>query len=178
MGFLLQKIQKRPDWSPGISAFAALWGACAALLCWAEGGADAADLSRGLPTKAPPPAISASYDWTGFYAGGHFGYAAGFSNWSATASQAIDKCRALSAAASAMRQTIGCFIATGGFAYSFDEFSRTQVARRRWHLVAIDCLADQRSFRHAAVARRRVVARSGNGARFRAQQHGRRCRVS
>jgi high affinity Mn2+ porin len=46
-------------------------------------GAQAAELSRVLPTKAPPPASSSS-DWTGFYAGGHFAYAAGFSNWTAT----------------------------------------------------------------------------------------------
>ena len=46
-------------------------------------GAQAAELSRVLPTKAPPPA-STSNDWTGFYAGGHFAYAAGFSNWTGT----------------------------------------------------------------------------------------------
>jgi high affinity Mn2+ porin len=43
----------------------------------------AADLSSVLPTKAPPPA-SPTYDWTGFYAGAHFGYAGGASDWSAT----------------------------------------------------------------------------------------------
>jgi high affinity Mn2+ porin len=42
------------------------------------GGAAAAD----LPVKAPPPAIAAAYDWSGFYAGGHLGYAGGNSNWS------------------------------------------------------------------------------------------------
>jgi high affinity Mn2+ porin len=84
MGSLLQKFQKRPGRSPGVSAFAAACGACAAFLCWGEGAA-AADLSRTLPTKAPPPtAASAADDWTGFYAGGHLGYAAGFSNWAAT----------------------------------------------------------------------------------------------
>jgi high affinity Mn2+ porin len=81
MGLLLQKIQKKPDWSPGVSAFAAACGACAAFLCWGEGAADAADLSRALPTKAPPPAASVSYDWTGFYAGAHAGYAGGSSYW-------------------------------------------------------------------------------------------------
>ena len=45
--------------------------------------APAADI---MPTK-PPPAQSA-YDWTGFYAGAHFGYAAGSSRWSATATGA------------------------------------------------------------------------------------------
>jgi high affinity Mn2+ porin len=50
-------------------------------------GAQAADLSSVLPRKAPPPAVT-SYDWTGFYAGGHFGYAAGVSDWTATQSGA------------------------------------------------------------------------------------------
>jgi high affinity Mn2+ porin len=39
-------------------------------------------LSAALPTKAPPQAASATYDWTGYYIGGHLGYAAGSSNWS------------------------------------------------------------------------------------------------
>ena len=74
MGLLLPKIQKRPDRSPGVSAFAAACGTCAAFLCWGEGAADAADLSRALPTKAPPVAITSAADgWTGFYAGSHFG---------------------------------------------------------------------------------------------------------
>ena len=42
------------------------------------GSAVAAD----LPVKAPPPAATA-YDWTGVYVGGHIGYAAGSSRWSA-----------------------------------------------------------------------------------------------
>ncbi len=37
-----------------------------------------------LPVKAPPPAPTAAYDWTGFYVGGHIGYAAGASNWTGT----------------------------------------------------------------------------------------------
>src|SRR5262249_46867801 len=49
------------------------------------GSAQAAELSRALPTKAPPPATSSAADvWPGFYAGGHFSYAAVFSNWTAT----------------------------------------------------------------------------------------------
>jgi high affinity Mn2+ porin len=44
------------------------------------GSARAAD----LPVKAPPPPAVAAYDWSGFYLGGHFGYAAGSSHWSAT----------------------------------------------------------------------------------------------
>ena len=48
------------------------------------GGARAADLSAVLPTKAPPPPAPVAYDWSGFYLGGHVGYALGGSNWSAT----------------------------------------------------------------------------------------------
>src|SRR4029077_9092737 len=48
-------------------------GACLAL----ANGAGAAD----LPVKAPPAATA--YDWTGLYVGGHIGYAAGSSHWSA-----------------------------------------------------------------------------------------------
>jgi high affinity Mn2+ porin len=51
-----------------------------ALLALARG-ADAADLSALLPTKAPPRLTPAAYDWTGFYAGGHLGYAWGTSNF-------------------------------------------------------------------------------------------------
>jgi high affinity Mn2+ porin len=43
----------------------------------------AADMSAALPTKAPPSA--AEYDWTGFYAGPHLGFAGGWSNWSTPA---------------------------------------------------------------------------------------------
>jgi high affinity Mn2+ porin len=39
----------------------------------------AADVA--LPTKAPPPPAPTVYDWTGFYLGGHLGYAAGSSRW-------------------------------------------------------------------------------------------------
>src|SRR6516164_5343544 len=162
--------------------------------------AQAADQSRPLPTKAPPQAAAAAFDWTGFYAGGHFGYAAGFSNWTATQagaatpslSGALDLFQGydfstgqgsylfgfqagynymlpsrvvlgvetdvsfpsvLSASqviasplmgqaiyrdqvqmSGTVRGRIGyapghwLFYATGGFAYSFDEFSRTQAA--------------------------------------------------
>ncbi len=44
------------------------------------GGARAADLSVALPSKAPPSS-SPAYDWSGYYIGGHFGYAAGSSQW-------------------------------------------------------------------------------------------------
>ncbi|HXX51556.1 MAG TPA: carbohydrate porin, partial [Xanthobacteraceae bacterium] len=55
---------------------------CAELLCCCASAGHAADLSGILPTKAPPPALSAAYDWTGLYVGGHLGYAWGNSNWS------------------------------------------------------------------------------------------------
>jgi len=43
----------------------------------------AADLSavNAMPVKAPP--LSQSYDWSGFYVGGHLGLAAGNSDWAA-----------------------------------------------------------------------------------------------
>jgi high affinity Mn2+ porin len=47
-----------------------------ALVVTSAESAMAADL---MATKAPP--ISTAYDWTGFYAGGHLGYAWGNSNW-------------------------------------------------------------------------------------------------
>ena len=43
------------------------------------GSAAAAD----MPVKAPPPRPTTAYDWTGVYVGGHIGYAAGSSHWSA-----------------------------------------------------------------------------------------------
>jgi high affinity Mn2+ porin len=43
------------------------------------GSAAAAD----MPVKAPPPPAAIAYDWTGLYVGGHIGYAAGSSHWSA-----------------------------------------------------------------------------------------------
>jgi len=53
-------------------------------LCALARGANAADLAAGLAIKAPPAPPPSAYDWTGFYLGGHFGYAAGSSNWTAT----------------------------------------------------------------------------------------------
>jgi high affinity Mn2+ porin len=46
------------------------------------GGARAADLPGTMATKAPP--LPVAYDWSGFYVGGHVGYALGGSNFSAT----------------------------------------------------------------------------------------------
>ena len=44
------------------------------------GDARAADLVGAMAVKSPP---QRSYDWSGFYLGGHVGYAGGSSNWSA-----------------------------------------------------------------------------------------------
>ncbi len=48
------------------------------------GGAHAADISAAQPSKAPPLTMPSGYDWTGFYFGGHAGYALGSSRWSST----------------------------------------------------------------------------------------------
>ncbi len=45
-----------------------------------DGSTKAVDAADVL-TKAPPPAAPSEYDWTGFYVGGHLGYAWGSSNW-------------------------------------------------------------------------------------------------
>jgi high affinity Mn2+ porin len=49
----------------------------AALLVDGSTRANAADVL----TKTPPLAVPSAYDWTGFYVGGHLGYAWGNSNW-------------------------------------------------------------------------------------------------
>jgi high affinity Mn2+ porin len=48
----------------------------------------AADMSavNAMPLKAPP--FPQAYDWSGFYVGGHMGYAGGNSNWTANPTQA------------------------------------------------------------------------------------------
>jgi high affinity Mn2+ porin len=45
-------------------------------------------VAADLPLKAPAPA-DAVFSWTGFYIGGHFGYAAGRTDWSATDAGAV-----------------------------------------------------------------------------------------
>ena len=51
-----------------------------AVIAWSA--ASAADVAESLPAKSP--FVPQYYDWGGFYAGGHGGYATGRSNWSAT----------------------------------------------------------------------------------------------
>jgi len=56
-------------------------GAIVGMTLATVGGAAADDI---MVTKAPPPpSIPADFNWTGFYAGGHLGYAWGLSNWAA-----------------------------------------------------------------------------------------------
>jgi high affinity Mn2+ porin len=72
-----------------VGGWVAGWGAMRGLLVAGIGlvafvkGAVAADLSASLPMKAPPAQAPAVYDWTGFYAGAHVGYAWGGSAWTA-----------------------------------------------------------------------------------------------
>ena len=49
-------------------------GCTAAILVALAGSASAAD----LPVKAPPPSPPSTYDWTGFYVGGHVAYSLGW----------------------------------------------------------------------------------------------------
>jgi high affinity Mn2+ porin len=57
---------------------AALVVAAAAVVIFGE----SAKADDAIVTKAPPPSAPSAYDWTGFYLGGHLGYAWGNSNWS------------------------------------------------------------------------------------------------
>lgn len=49
------------------------------------GAANAADLPRPMPTKAPPPYVTPAYNWTGFYVGINGGGGWGGSQWSSAA---------------------------------------------------------------------------------------------
>ncbi len=55
-------------------------GAVIGMMLATAGGAAADDI---METKAPPPSIPTDFNWTGFYGGGHLGYAWGSSNWTA-----------------------------------------------------------------------------------------------
>ncbi len=67
----------------GISIWG-VWFALASMACSAVP-ASAADASVQLPVKAPlAPTLAKSFDWTGWYFGGSYGYASANSRWSAT----------------------------------------------------------------------------------------------
>ena len=78
----------RSDWHKGEASSglgARMRGLVVSLSLFAlAGSATAAD----MPVKAPPPVVPVADDWTGFYLGGHIGYAAGASHWSATSTGA------------------------------------------------------------------------------------------
>jgi high affinity Mn2+ porin len=58
-----------------------LMALAAAMMAWAVAPACGADLALPMPLKAP---AYPTYDWTGWYFGGHVGYATGYSHWAAT----------------------------------------------------------------------------------------------
>ncbi len=61
-----------------------IWLALAGAL-WSALPARAAEVVHQLPFKAPPATAPApGFDWTGWYFGGHYGYATGYSRWTAT----------------------------------------------------------------------------------------------
>ena len=78
-------------------------GAAIVVVLATAGGAAADDV---MVTKAPPPSsIPTDFDWTGFYAGGHLGYAWGSSNWTgARCSGSLD-----------LAQPVDTFAETGSF---------------------------------------------------------------
>jgi outer membrane immunogenic protein len=53
----------------------------AASVALASASANAADMAARPYTKAPPPAIAAVYDWSGFYVGANAGYATSRNCW-------------------------------------------------------------------------------------------------
>ena len=62
---------------------------CVAAACLATvtcGHAADMPVAGAMPLKAPP--LPQAYDWSGFYVGGHMGYAAGNSDWTANPAQA------------------------------------------------------------------------------------------
>ena len=59
--------------------------AAGAVICIALAAAGSAAADDIIVTKAPPPpSVPSVYDWSGFYVGGHLGYAWGSSNWAAS----------------------------------------------------------------------------------------------
>src|SRR5262250_186477 len=80
MASLLRSCIRRSRRAPGQGLVAPLAVGLALLLPCLAVPARAAD-QPAMPLKAP--AVLPSFDWTGFYVGGHFGYAGGTSNWTA-----------------------------------------------------------------------------------------------
>ncbi|MBV9627747.1 MAG: carbohydrate porin [Xanthobacteraceae bacterium] len=67
------------------SAIKVAVGLTLASAAWSALPANAADAPVQLPVKArPAPEPTPTFDWTGWYFGGHYGYATGYSRWNAT----------------------------------------------------------------------------------------------
>src|ERR1700751_831041 len=62
---------------------------CIVLSVCLAASAMAADLAARMPVKAPPP-VAAVFSWTGFYIGGHVGYASGQSRTDVGRPDALD----------------------------------------------------------------------------------------
>jgi len=84
----------------------------AAIVMMSATSAAAADLSPGAPAAIPYTEPSA-YDWTGFYLGGHLGYAWGRSNW--TASPAAAPASTFAAGSLNFSQGVDSFNEAGSF---------------------------------------------------------------
>jgi high affinity Mn2+ porin len=112
--------QRRRDARSATAAVTANLGAgrgglvlgAAALLLVVPAGRAAGD--GVMPTKAPPVSVGPGYDWTGFYAGGHLGYAWGSSNFTASSAGAPNVSGSLNLA-----QTIDTFNESGSFLGGF-----------------------------------------------------------
>jgi opacity protein-like surface antigen len=83
----------------------------AAAIALAASSAQAADLARPY-VKAPPPAVAAIYDWSGFYIGAKGGYATSRNCWNfqsvaGAAFTAEEGCKTLTVEWSADRSAIG-----------------------------------------------------------------------
>ena len=85
---------------------------------------DAADLSS-LPVPVVAPPFPTAYNWNGFYAGGHLGYAWGSSNWTANSPGAPNVSGSLS-----LTQPIDIFSEQGSFLAGFQGGYNYMLANR------------------------------------------------
>jgi len=87
----------------GVAVKKLVLGAIVGTTLAAAGGAAADNV---MVTKAPPPSsIPADFNWTGFYAGGHLGYAWGSSNWTGPGATGLLN----------LSQSVDTFAETGSF---------------------------------------------------------------
>jgi high affinity Mn2+ porin len=90
-----------------------LFALAAAVPSWST--AHAGDAALRMPLKAP--AADPAFDWTGWYFGGHFGIASGYSKWAATEA---------GAAAPTLGGSFGLFNAVNGFSGDGSYFAGLQ----------------------------------------------------